>query len=305
MGSNESSANREAGRTSLQYLVSIVGVSIAALSLATASVARVIGADDRRIPGAEESDLMSALGLIFCSRVIDDRRRIGAGTATVVGSRSTILTAAHLFTDPAGSQGPRIDFDPLAECTFRQYDSSGELAFETGFTQATLGEYRRNGGAPNQDWAVLRISEPLPMTSLAVPFADEVNLIQDTVGLPVRILAFHADIRGGRRTPMISEGSLFAIDYLGSRRLAHTADMERMSSGAAIVYRTEGGTDVVVGINRSAANLGDFNLAVPMSTELREALRSFAHGLVPLPSQRLAWYSACGHCDFRSTPAFD
>jgi hypothetical protein len=81
---------------------------------------------------------------------------------------------------------------------------------------------------------------------------------------------------------------LFGIDYRGFPRLAHTADMGRMSSGAAIVHRSAAGEHVVVGVNRSAARLGDFNLAVPLSHELEEALRSFAHGFVPDFRQRLA-----------------
>jgi hypothetical protein len=87
---------------------------------------------------------------------------------------------------------------------------------------------------------------------------------------------------------MLSEGRLLDVDYGGFPRLAHTADMERMSSGAAIVYRTRDGANIVVAINRSAANLADFNLAVPLSFELLEALRSFAYGQVPLRRQWLA-----------------
>jgi hypothetical protein len=87
--------------------------------------------------------------------------------------------------------------------------------------------------------------------------------------------------------PLLSEGRLLDVDYGGFPRLAHTADMERMSSGAAIVHTTPDGTNVVVGINRSAANLADYNLAVPLSYELLETLQSFAHGQVPVWQQSL------------------
>jgi hypothetical protein len=61
-----------------------------------------------------------------------------------------------------------------------------------------------------------------------------------------------------------------------------------MSSGAAIVHRTSSGKNVVVGVNRSSANLGDFNLAVPISVELAEVLNSYAQGQAPILRQRLA-----------------
>jgi len=87
---------------------------------------------------------------------------------------------------------------------------------------------------------------------------------------------------------MLSEGAMFGINYAGFDRLAHTADTGRMSSGAAIVHRTASGQHVVIGVNRSGANFGDFNLAVPLTAELQEALRSFDFGQVPEFGIRLA-----------------
>jgi hypothetical protein len=250
---------------------------------------RVLGADDRRAPGVEEAQLLRAIGLVFCSRVVDERRRVGAGTGTIVGSRDTILTAAHIFTEPAGRQGPQVEFDPVADCTFRRYDAFGNPAVETGFSHASLGAYRGSGNNPNQDWAVLRTEEPLPAaTSEPLPFPRIRPTTADLAGLEILMLAFHRDVRDRNRVPMLSEGRLLDVDYGGFPRLAHTADMERMSSGAAIVYRTRDGANIVVAINRSAANLADFNLAVPLSFELLEALRSFAYGQVPLRRQWLA-----------------
>ena len=254
-------------------------------------LARVIGEDTRRQPGADEAALLDTIGLVFCSREVDGRRRVGAGTGTIVGSRSTVLTAAHVFTDQAGRQGPRVDFDPVSDCTFRQYDTFGELIVETGFINFEIGAYRRRAGLPNQDWAVLRTGNPLP--NAALPFADQGSAIDRLSGLPVKILAFHADLRRDRREagrmPLVSEGEVFEVVYGGYTRLAHTADMERMSSGAALVYRTDDGQHVVVGINRSAANLEEFNLAVPLTSELRQVLRSFAFGLAPDYRLRVAY----------------
>jgi hypothetical protein len=256
--------------------------------LAAGAAASVVGEDGRRAPDADDTELLSASGLVVCSSVVDNRRRRSAGTGTIVGSRSTVLTAAHVFTDDAARRGPPVEFDAVADCVFRQYDALGEVTVEVRFSHAEMGAFRYNAGAPNQDWAVLRTAEALPESTAALPFASSGNGIESLGGLRVRILAYHADVEAARRAPMLSEGELFGVDYGGFPRLAHTADTGRMSSGAAIVHRTDEGHDVVVGINRSSANFGDFNLAVPLSSELERALRSFAHGQVPTRRQRLA-----------------
>ena len=252
------------------------------------SVAGVIGDDDRRAPLAEESELVRALGHVFCSKVVSGQRRRSAGTATVVGSPNTILTAAHVFVDRAGPRGPEVRFDPIGDCVFRQFDVDGNISVEVEFLYADMGEFHQNPGLPNQDWAVLRTAAPLPNSATALSFANSVSEFEGLIGLPIKILAFHADIETARRTPLLSEGRLLSVDYGGYRRLAHTADMGRMSSGAAIVHRTAVGKYVVVGVNRSSANLGEFNLAVPLSIELEELLRSYAWGQVPQRNQRLA-----------------
>ena len=264
----------------------LLKIALGGLFLAGSAAAKVIGEDSRRAAGEDEADLLSAVGYVVCTRVVDGRRRSARGTGTVVGSRSTVLSAAHVFVDEGG-RGPRVTFDVEKDCTFRQYDATGELVVEAAFSHARFGEYRHNAGAPNHDWAVLRTAEPLPESSTPIPFAAVLPNELDA-RVPIAILAFHADVRSARRVPLLSEGTLFGVDYGGFPRLAHTADMGRMSSGAAIVHRTGSGQNVVVGVNRSAARLGDFNLAVPLSRELEEALRSYAHGLVPVFGERLA-----------------
>jgi hypothetical protein len=249
--------------------------------------ASVVGEDERRAPGADDAGLLSASGLVVCSKVVDGRSRRSAGTGTVVGSRNTVVTAAHVFTD-AGRRGPPVTFDPVSDCVFRQYDVHGDAVVEVAFSHAELGAFRHNAGAPNQDWAVLGTAEPLPESTAALPFAQNGNEIRKLDGLSMRIVAYHADMESARRSLVLSEGELFAVEYGGFLRLAHTADTGRMSSGAAIVHRTRDGQNVVVGINRSSANFGDFNLAVPLSRELEQALRSNAYGHVPRRRQRLA-----------------
>ncbi len=269
-------------RSSRQILI------FCAAFLTVAASAGVIGDDGRRPPGLEDADLQSALGLVFCTGMVDNRRRRSAGTGTVVGSRSTVLTAAHVFTDDDERSGTRVEFDPASDCVFRQYDAQGEMTNEVAISHSEMGEFRQNAGVPNQDWAVFRTAAPLAETTIPLPFAGSGNAIGDLAGLSIKMLAFHADIRAGRRTPLLSEGALMQIDYGGFTRLAHTADSGRMSSGAAIVHRTESGQDIVVGVNRSSANFGDFNLAVPLSVELEQALNSYAYGQVPTGGQRLA-----------------
>lgn len=269
-----------AGHFQIALLSSTILMSIAA--------AGVIGEDDRRAPGEADIELVRALGHVVCSKVINGNRRRSAGTGTIVGSRNTVLTVAHVFTDRAGRRGATVQFDASSDCVFRQYDSDGSISAEVGFLYMQVGEFRRNPGAPNQDWAVLRTAEPLPNSAAALPFANAVSETERLDGLSIEILAFHADVRTARRIPLLSEGELLSIRYGGYTRLAHTADMGRMSSGAAIVHRTDAGDFVVVGVNRSSATLGEFNLAVPLSIELEEALRSYAYGQVPIGPQRLA-----------------
>lgn len=261
---------------------------LGAICLAHGASGKVIGEDDRREPELTETELVASLGLIVCSRIVDGRFRRSAGTGTIVGSRRTILTSAHVLIDEAGRQGQQVRFDAPRDCVFRQFDATGRAGAEVGFVHAELGAFWRNAGVPNQDWAVLRTASALPDSALVLPFAANDNAIEDLEGLEIRMLAFHADVRDARRIPLISEGRLFGTDYGGFFRLAHTADSGRMSSGAAIVHRTGTGQHVVVGVNRSSANLRDFNLAVPLSAELVAALSSSAFGQVPPRSQQLA-----------------
>jgi hypothetical protein len=259
-----------------------------ALVTGVGAKASVIGEDDRRAPQVEDSALEGAVGLIFCTRTFESGRRRSAGTATVVGSRSTLLTAAHVFEDEAGRRGPRVLFDPVEDCVFRQYDSSGAVHTEVAIYRAEMGEFRHNAGVPNQDWAILETVAPLPPSTSVIPFAGPTTDPVTLSGLSIRMIAFHLDVDGARRTPLLSVGELFRVDYGGFTRLAHTADTGRMSSGAAIVHRTAEGPNIVVGVNRSSANFADFNLAVPLSFELSQALSSFAHGQVPARRHRLA-----------------
>lgn len=251
--------------------------------------ADVIGEDSRRAAGPDEAELTSAVGYVSCSRIVDGRLRFSRGTATVVGNRRTILTAAHVLADEAGRRGPRVEFDVPAECVFRQQDALGQPEAEVAFSRAIVGAYRANAGAPDEDWAVLTTVEPLPATTTPLRFGmlDAADLVAET-SVPIAILAFHADLREARRRPLYSEGRLFPVDYAGFRRLAHTADTGRMSSGGAIVRRTADGLRIVIAINRSGANFGDFNLAVPLTGALEAALRSSVDGEVPGLDGRLA-----------------
>ena len=260
----------------------------ALLFIATPTLARVIGDDGRRPPDASDGDVLRALGLVFCNSMIDGRPRRSAGTATLVGSNTTVLTAAHVFTDEAGRNGPFVRFDPVKDCVFRQFDANSEPIVELAFVQVEMGAYWDNAARPNQDWAVLRLANPPPSAAFALPLALANNAIDDLDGLAIKMLAYHIDVEGGRRSPLRSDGELFGIDYGGFYRLAHTADSGRMSSGAAIIHTTRDGEDIVVGVNRSSANLRDFNLAVPLSVELAEILKSFAFGEVPTRRQRIA-----------------
>lgn len=262
---------------------------LSTILLATAAAARVIGEDGRQAPDEDDADHLSALGLIVCNAVGDDgRRKRSAGTGTVVGSRGTILTSAHVLTDDRAPGRPMFKFDVIGDCRFRQYDADGEVSIEVGFSQADMGDFWRSAGSPNGDWAVLRTAVPLPESTMPLPFASTGHSIEDLSGLPIHVLAFHADLRAERRSPRLSEGELFGIDYGGFYRLAHTADTGRMSSGAAIVHRTASGENVVVGVNRSSANLGDFNLAVPLSVELARVLKNYSDGLAAGDRQWLA-----------------
>lgn len=210
------------------------------------------------------------------------------GTGTVVGNRSTVLTAAHVLATNPSRAGTSIRFD-AGDCSFRQYDAAGRELVEVRFVRAEFGAFRQNAGLPNEDWAVLRTEQPLPESSLPLAFAEiDVDRLEDYGRLPIAIAAFHADVDFARRVPLLSDGLLFAVEYAGLRRLAHTADIGRMSSGAAIVFRTADGRGIVVGLQRSAANFGEFNLGVPVSAALFAALRNFTWSARPGSAAHLA-----------------
>ena len=161
--------------------------------------AGVIGNDDRRLPVAAETQLVSALGQIVCAKVVNGVRRRSAGTGTIVGNRHTVLTAAHVFADPAGRRGPQLKFDAAADCVFRQYDPDGNVTAEAAFLYSQMGAFRDNPAMPNADWAVLRTVTSLPESASALKFANDVSAFEQLDGLAIKILAYHADIESARR----------------------------------------------------------------------------------------------------------
>jgi hypothetical protein len=262
-------------------------VLIGALGLAAATAASSSTTDDAR--------LASAVGMVVCSRDFGGRTITVRGTGTLVGSGSTILTVGHNFFLGGRGGRQRLEFEFDQDCVFRQHGANGALIAEVRFTRASFGEYERNPGSPNQDWAVLRTAEPLPEPARPLPFAAvDPERLSDPAGLPIAVLAFRAQRQSVPSTPLLSEGALFATDYAGFRRLAHTAPTDDMASGAALIHRTADGRNVVVAIHRSSAEFGDFNLAVPLSAELVEALRSHALGEAPAFRQRNAYRAPSG-----------
>jgi hypothetical protein len=249
----------------------------------------VIGDDGRRTAADGDADLIAAVGIVECGSWQDGRPISGSrGSGTVVGNRSTVLTAAHVMASNPQRSRIQVEFDAV-DCVFRQYDAVGAEIVEVRFVRAEFGAFRRHKGLPNEDWVVLKTAEPLPASTTPLTFAaiDLDQLAGDT-RLPIVVAAFHADVVTPRRVPLVSEGQLFAIDYAGFSRLAHTADAGRMSSGAAIVHRTADGRSIVVGLQRSAANFGEFNLGVPVQEALFETLRSFVWGEPPGRGSQLA-----------------
>lgn len=251
--------------------------------------ANVIGDDGRRTAADGDAELINAVGIVECRRGADGRRGSASrGSGTVVGNRSTVLTAAHVMSsNPARSPTP-VAFE-AEDCVFRQYDAAGNEQVEIGFVRVEFGAYRHNKGLPNEDWAVLRTAAPLPESTTPLAFAEiDLDGMAREARLPIVIAAFHADVLAMRRVPLVAEGQLFAVDYAAFSRLAHTADAGRMSSGGAIVHRTAGGRSVVVGLHRSAANFGEFNLGVPVQAALFETLRRFAWDDVAVRPGQLA-----------------
>lgn len=249
----------------------------------------VIGDDGRHAAAAGDAELITAVGIIDCRRWENGRPISGSrGSGAVVGNRSTVVTAAHVMASNPARSRVQVEFE-AEDCVFRQYDAGGAEIVEVRFVRAEFGAFRRNKGLPNEDWAVLRTAEPLPESTTPLGFAEiDLDGLARDARLPIVIAAFHADVVEMRRVPLVSEGQLFAVDYAGFSRLAHTADAGRMSSGAAIVHRTADGRSLVVGLQRSAANFGEFNLGVPVQTALFETLRSFVWGDLPGSGQQLA-----------------
>ena len=71
------------------------------------------------------------------------------GTGTVVGNRSTVLTAAHVLATNPSRSGTSVRFE-AGDCTFRQYDAAGREIVEARFARAEFGAFRQNAGLPNE-----------------------------------------------------------------------------------------------------------------------------------------------------------
>ncbi|MDX1563736.1 MAG: hypothetical protein R3305_12465, partial [Gammaproteobacteria bacterium] len=202
---------------------------------------------------AQSAGLTDTVGMVVCSKDVDGRTRISRGTGAVVGSRSTVLTVAHNFVSRGRRSGP-VRFE-ATDCVFRQLDAEGETIAEVAFESGVFGDYSLNFALPNEDWAVLKTAEPLVLIE-PLPFSavrlDEI----DGARMPIELVAFRSERWRGPTSLMFSTGELFTVDYIGVRRLAHTAETDRMSSGAAIVATIADGRRAVVGIHRSSAEFG-------------------------------------------------
>jgi hypothetical protein len=236
--------------------------------------AAIIGpTDDRfelsKVPGLEDigfgrvdaQQAMVCTGAIVCIDKLPNRVTIFRGSAASVSSAKQIVTAAHLFYDPATRQ-PRAS---LQSCTFRNYASPG-ASIPIVVTPALRAQLRQNNPYENRwhDWAVVRLKSAIPNCK---PY--EADRSAEPVAPGTQVLAIshlHKDMmkRFSGREPIGQRCTIRNVAGSETPMYLTDCDAERGGSGGLGLIRRDGkwvAKAMMVLMGNWSANHADYDVA--------------------------------------------
>jgi V8-like Glu-specific endopeptidase len=212
--------------------------------------AAVLGSDDRNAANAflseAEQQRFEGLGRIECSNGL-------SATGWLVGSNSTVVTAAHTFFRPDRDGNRTIAIDP-GKCAFVLYDRYQNVR-ETAQIQQAYSPWADATlrGDSSHDFAVLKLARPLKVTNLASidtrrSIGTYVNLVAFQTGVPRDQLA-RITQGEAHRFPVVEFGDGTRISN-AARLFATSADSSPGSSGG-LYYDSRTGS--VIGMHLGSA----------------------------------------------------
>jgi hypothetical protein len=189
----------------------------------------------------------------------------GSGTAQLVGSGSTIVTAAHVLF---GRNGLRAD---SRSCRFEIIVDGARLTAPIDVTRVRAGTHDPYKAHASHDWAVARLAAPLrgvaPYNLGSTPSPGQsVTLVSGrTLGQTQSVMRESCQVRALRRAE-------------GGNEVMIDCSAQAGDSGAAILDRAGRVTAIYVGFRSTAPQLRQpfstehYNFAVAVSPSMRAAL---------------------------------
>lgn len=202
----------------------------------------LFGEDTRRAiePGSAEDDNFSAVGVI-------SRDGHAEATGFLLGRRDLFVTTAHSFFSRGRFKSGRFDFLPAGHIEHRVSIAESDIV--------AIGT-RSPRREPWRDWAVVRLSRPVPIVYQPLTFAPLAADYVSSDAHAVRLIAFHRDRIEIDHLPIryISENCSLQTKGAGDHFsdiddiFLHDCDFDVISSGGPIVARI-GESFAAVGIN--------------------------------------------------------
>ena len=232
---------------------------------------KIIGKDDRVLVGAQHAREASAVGMVFCSKVVNGKNYSQASTGTIVGSQSTVLASAHAVYETDQSSQNKIQYDIKRDCDFRKY-INGEIVFKSGFLSGEFGTHQTTDN-PFQDWSVLRLRSPNTMAQPLEVSILNVGKMKESSRVNIQLIAHHHDT-ASTRDLYLSDGVMqLTRDINGHRVLGHDADTNGRASGAALIYTRSSGAKTIFGIHTGGLNGKNLNRVIPIDSKILDAVK--------------------------------
>jgi V8-like Glu-specific endopeptidase len=235
------------------------------------AMARIVGADDRSAVAADAEAQFSAVGRLVCRDPVSGNRF--ASTATLVGNRSTVLTAGHFATVTV--QGARIEI-PTEYCAFELRSAEGARFYGSLIAPGPVARFhaREQPNPLTPDWAILKLRTPAPdviAPILLKPIkAEELRRRADSFMVSYHSVPDRLALKK-RYSPSCKPAPIAGSPLV----FRHSCDTESGSSGGLIYVQTEKGPRAI-GMNHGSATERNWNYAQIIGGELVRNLPSEA-----------------------------
>ncbi len=242
-------------------------LAVFALGISAALPAKVVGEEDRSPLTRENEARFAAVGRVTCVDPVTGAR--GGTTATLVGDDRTAIGVGHFSRLIAVGQ---VRFADIGDCRFVLYGADRRPVFSTAIDTvrtALPAERYRTARATIADWAVFRLSQPVPaaIRPLRLRMIDRKELSD----LPVFLIGYHGAPHIPRNEKVHSPDCAPTPAGPSRRFFRHQCDTSVGSSGALLFVETEDGPRGI-GINNASDDQSPWNYGQFITPDLAEIL---------------------------------